>query len=370
MNDPYKILFVDDNMEHISLMQQELLKADVKFISKTIKLKQDFIPTLESYRPHIIISNHHSQNIKGEDVCQLIKQEQENVSFIIVADSLNERELSGYIKEGVDDYVLTSDIKRLPLSLLNTNSKNQTRLEMKSLSNELMRTKAELKFLSENYQSAREEEKLMVSRELHDELGQILTALKIDITLLSKKVIALLREDRNEKIKSDFEHILNAIDNSTHTVRKIAAGLRPDILDKLGIIDAIEWLAEEVNRKHGIKCNLVLPQEVSFRDGHYSITLFRIVQETLTNIVRHAEASEVLVELIIKNESLYLTITDNGKGIAREEMNKTTSLGLIGLRERVHSLQGQFTINGSEKKGTVVSVIIPIGPHLITKEKV
>lgn len=368
MTAPYRLLLVDDNREHVRLLKNELQKVDVTFRFKAIYLKKDFTPTLEEFNPHIIIADYqlafNELNAYG-----LMQQTGRRIPFIAVADDLSEEEVNECYNAGIDDYLLRSDIKRLAFAFANVLNRHLAEQKSHSLKERLKKATDDLKFFSENYEGAREAEKQAISRELHDELGQILTAIKIDINLLSEKVLST-EAKRDPTIKPEFDHILKTIDKSTQSVRKIAAGLRPDILDKLGLIDAVEWLAEETSRRHAIKCKTILPKDIAYSDNeYYSLTLFRIVQETLTNVIRHAEASEILIQLTIKNNNLYLTISDNGKGIRQEKLDKTASLGIIGLRERVHSLNGSFSIIGSENEGTVVSVIIPVDTH-IKEEKV
>lgn len=213
--------------------------------------------------------------------------------------------------------------------------------------------------LAAHLQTIREEERTMISREIHDQLGQELTALKMDIAFLARKI-------EKSKEMPDWEGILEGLrsmseitDQTINSVRRIARELRPDILDKLGLKEAIEWHAEEFTKRTGIKSS------VSFSDTEFHFgqnldtTIYRIIQEALTNVARHSGADSVKLELNVNGKSIDLAIEDNGKGITEEEINNAKSLGLVGIRERAHSVSGQITITGQKNKGTKLNIIIP-----------
>jgi signal transduction histidine kinase len=168
----------------------------------------------------------------------------------------------------------------------------------------------------------------------------------------------VIRELPKEK-KGRGESILGLVDQTIQSVRKIASELRPAVLDALGLVAAVEWAAEEFEGRTGIKCRLDLPQEDLVIDQERATALFRICQETLTNVVRHAGATEVRVRLAKEEGSLTLRIRDNGKGIDAEQLSSSRSLGILGMRERALLLGGELDISGAPGKGTTVRVRIP-----------
>ncbi len=220
---------------------------------------------------------------------------------------------------------------------------------------ELSMANEQLRSLSVYLQNAREDERTMIAREVHDELGQSLTALKIDLSLLTKR----LSPDQ-KPVMEKAESMAQLIETTIQSVKKISTDLRPGILDHLGLTAAIEWQAEEFEKRTGIPCTAVFePEEISL-DRDRTTTVFRIFQETLTNIARHAEATEVSVILREYADKLVLQVKDNGKGISEQHMSDPKSLGLIGIRERVHYWGGGLTIRGIAKKGTTVTVQLPL----------
>jgi signal transduction histidine kinase len=219
---------------------------------------------------------------------------------------------------------------------------------------ELKRSQEQLRDLASHLQSIREEERSQIAREIHDELGQALTALKMDVHWLRHK----LPKDQvllSGKIKS----MSGLIDTTVQSVRRISSELRPKLLDDLGLSAAMEWQANEFMSRAGIECHISSEPEDIILDQARSTAFFRIFQETLTNIARHAQATEVEVMLQEDTEAVELVVRDNGKGITESQIANAKSLGIIGMRERVHSLGGDLKIAGVPKKGTTVEVRIP-----------
>jgi len=212
----------------------------------------------------------------------------------------------------------------------------------------------QLRALAARLQSIREEERRKVAREIHDELGQALTAIKIDLSSL----VCELPADQKQPA-SRTKSILKLVDETIQSVRRISTQLRPGILDDLGLMAAVEWAVEESEARTGIKFRLDLPRDDIVIDPECATALFRILQETLTNVARHANASQVEVQLAQEDGDLLLEVRDNGKGISKEQLWGGKSLGVLGMRERASMLGGEITIIGIPGKGTTVSVRIP-----------
>ena len=227
--------------------------------------------------------------------------------------------------------------------------------ERKKAEKTLSESREQLRNLAAHLQSIREEERALVAREIHDELGQALTALKMDLSWLDKK----LPEEQSPLLKKT-KSMSQLIDSTIQTVQRLSSELRPGLLDDLGLLAAMEWQAEEFQKRTGIACELSLgPQEIDL-DQERSTAIFRIFQETLTNISRHASATKATVNLAEKGAQLELTIKDDGKGITEEKISDPKSLGLIGIQERVHFLGGDIDIKGIRNKGTTVTVSVPL----------
>jgi PAS domain S-box-containing protein len=212
----------------------------------------------------------------------------------------------------------------------------------------------QLRNLASRLQTVREEERKTIAREIHDELGQMLTVLKIQISLIANKV------NGSEIIRAKFDSVENLIDNSIESVQKISSKLRPGLLDELGLIPAIEWQAQDFMEKTGIECECQLPKEEINLDQEKSTALFRIFQESIINTARHANASRIMVQLKEANGTLILEVKDNGKGITQSQVNDPKSLGLLGMKERAIIFGGSVEVKSSMHDGTIVRAIIPL----------
>ena len=227
--------------------------------------------------------------------------------------------------------------------------------ERKQAEEKLKRTSKLLRELATHLQSVREEERTMIAQEIHDELGQVLTVLKIQVALIANKLNA-----DQEPLKQKINSLSNLIDASVESVQKISAKLRPGILDELGLIAAIEWQTEEFEKLTNVKCSLVLPKEELILEKDKSTAIFRIFQEALTNIARHSQASKAKISLLNHQSNIFLEIQDNGKGITQDQIKDYKSLGIHGMEERAMVFGGQVYIEGIADKGTAVKVEIPI----------
>lgn len=226
---------------------------------------------------------------------------------------------------------------------------------------QLRSSREQLRALSAHLQFIREEERSRIAREVHDELGQVLTALKMDISLLNHKLLEssaiLPRKMLYEEIKS----MSKKVDSTIKSVRKIVTELRPEVLDHLGLKSAIEWQAQEFQARSGIDCKLdphMESIEMDDRDGETAI--FRILQEALTNIARHSGATKVEIFLKKQNGEITMEVRDNGRGISEADLTKSRSFGLLGMRERALFLGGDVEVKGSPGFGTSVKVQIPV----------
>ncbi len=217
------------------------------------------------------------------------------------------------------------------------------------------RLRDQLHALANYLQEMREAERTSIAREIHDEFGQALTALKIDLAWLSRRL-----PEGEPALRDKIRSMTGLVDDSIGLVRRIATELRPGLLDDLGLTAAIEWQAEEFNKRTGIDVRLELPVEEPTLDRNLATAIFRIFQETLTNVIRHAGASQVWVTLKSTPQEITLTVRDDGSGIAPEEAISPKSLGLLGMRERASAWGGRLVFEGQPGRGTTVRLTLPI----------
>ena len=231
--------------------------------------------------------------------------------------------------------------------------------QRKQIEETLVRSEEQLKSYAAHLQNIREEERIILAREIHDELGQILVAIKINLGLLSLKASDHFGKNTSAGFTAQLEHLADLVDKTIKTTRRIMTDLRPEVLDVLGIKDALKQQLTKFAERNELKCTFEDKSFVFELDPQQSLTLFRILQESLTNIVKHAKASEVKVKLLQTNDSLQLSITDNGIGFNSQSATKLESYGLIGMKERAFLINGNLSVTSKKNAGTTIKIEIP-----------
>ncbi|CAG0947378.1 partial Signal transduction histidine-protein kinase/phosphatase DegS, partial [Anaerolineae bacterium] len=225
---------------------------------------------------------------------------------------------------------------------------------------ERQRVMVQLRQLGVHLQSAREEERMRVAREIHDEVGQVLTAVKMDLGLLARNLSARGKQATLDSILTEINTTSHLVDESIVKMREIIRELRPEILDHLGLKAAIEWQAQEFQTRMGIACQFISDDEDIPLDLDRSTAVFRILQETLTNVARHAHATRVEIKLEKQGAQLVLQVRDNGQGITENEIANQKSFGILGMRERALVFGGEVDFQGEPGRGTIVRARIPL----------
>lgn len=217
---------------------------------------------------------------------------------------------------------------------------------------ELKQSRRALSELSSHLQTVKERERENIAREIHDELGSLFTAVKMDLSWLADQL------PRNSELMEKARAILALVDRGVETTARISRDLRPALLD-FGIFAAIEWQAQEFQKRMGIPCEFIYANEDIAVDPDQSVALFRIFQETLTNISKHAGATRVRITLAADDKRIHLEVSDNGRGMCGEDLLKPDSFGLRGMTERAHHLGGSVAVTGGPGRGTTVTVTLP-----------
>lgn len=216
----------------------------------------------------------------------------------------------------------------------------------------------QLKELTAHLQHVREEERAALSRELHDELGQQLTAIKMDLSWLNNKV-------ETDQLKSKLQETMNLLHETVSTLRRINSELRPSLLDDLGLFPALEYQANEFSKRYNILCSIDISIDEPEFKKDYDIAIFRIFQETLNNIAKHAKASEINVEVKTEKGRFNLTVVDNGKGFDTNDQRKRRSFGILGMTERAMMMSGSLHVKSSPGKGTTLRLSIPVASSIL-----
>lgn len=242
------------------------------------------------------------------------------------------------------------DTQDRPVSMLGT---LQDITEYRQAVAQLRHSHEELRRLADHLQSVREHERIVIAREIHDEMAQSLAAQKIDMARLRARLA------QDPQLLELADGILDSMEETISVVQRILTELRPSLLDDLGLVAAIEWQVREFRRRTNICCSLKLPETEPELSNRERTTLFRILQEALSNVMRHSNATEVSLELKVDGSWMLMSVADNGKGISDLEVMGSNSFGLIGMRERMHIFGGSVTVRGKEGVGTEVIARIP-----------
>lgn len=218
----------------------------------------------------------------------------------------------------------------------------------------VIKSREELRLLSAHLQNVREDERMNLAREMHDEVGQILTSIKMNLSLMRRQVKDKEKKFQTKELEKEITSMSEMVDHAVVRLRKMITELRPELLDKLGLIPALEWYVEEYEKETKIKSEFKCDFEELLLDHNLELTIFRIIQEALTNVVRHSSAKRVSIKVIKMKDYILVEIIDDGKGITEEELKRKESFGLLGMRERANIVGGKIEIEGVPGKGTTV----------------
>jgi signal transduction histidine kinase len=379
------VLIVDDTPANLGVMVEALESSGYRVV--VAQDGEEGLRRAKLVQPALILLDVMMPDADGFEVCRQLKREPSTrdipVIFMTALADAGDK-LSGFKAGGVDFVTKPLQIDEV-MARVGTHLKlraTQRQLEERnaellqyrdSLEQQVAERTAELsaanRRLQESYallqqlttkrESAREEERKRISREIHDELGQHLTALRMGISTLRMQFAA-----GNPALGERIHELMALADQTIQVVREVAAALRPGALDA-GLIAGVEWLAAEFEKRSGIPCRLELPKIQLDLDEERATALFRIVQESLTNVARHAKATSVLVLLAQEEEDCIVEVRDNGQGFDPTRAQKK-SFGLVGMRERAYMLGGEISIHSDSGTGTSIKARIPI--HNVREE--
>jgi signal transduction histidine kinase len=226
--------------------------------------------------------------------------------------------------------------------------------ERKRSEEEILEINKQLRNLSAHLQNIREEERKRIGREIHDDLGQQLTAIKMDVAWIDKKI-----SEKEIPIKGKLKNIIGLLDGSNQSVRRILNELKPSILDEYGLLDAMEWHAKQFTESTGIRVVFNTPEDAIKLEEAIATCIFRVFQESLTNVARHSAAKKVIISVALMSDRIDVSIADDGKGFEFAAVQHKGSFGLLGMRERVRAVNGIMELNSVVKEGTTVTISIP-----------
>jgi len=355
---------LEDDAADAELTKFALRNGGLHFSLARVESREDYLSEINEHPPELILSDYSLPGFNGQDALNLALERCPDIPFIFVTGTMGEEVAIETLKSGATDYVLKTRLARLIPAVNRALREAEERSQHRRAEEQLRESHRQLRALSVYLQTVREEERTRIAREVHDELGQALTSCKLDLSWIASKLPRDLKP-LLEKARALTSHI----DSTIQTVRRISSELRPGVLDHLGLVAALEWQANEFQNRTGIQCDVSNNLKEMPLDQDLSTTLFRIFQETLTNVIRHAGATRVFVDLTQADERITLEVKDNGRGISRKDVSNGKSMGLLGMRERAALLGGMFRISRLVRgHGTRVCVSFPLRPPPLPHE--
>ena len=355
MDTQLKLLLLEDSPDDAALIQKLLKRSGIDFSAKVASDEAEFLTVLEEDDVDAVLADNALPQYSSLEALKLVKQRNPFVAFILVTGTVSEEFAVNILQLGADDYILKTNLVRLPSAISKAIENKMMQKEKQVAEKEMKELNEQLRNLAAHLQHVREEEQARIAREIHDELGQILTAIKMDISSASRKIT-----DHVDDAKSSLSRALNMVDDTVRTVRRIASELRPGILEDFGLIAALEWQSQEFEKRNDILCDYSCPISKLTVEKNISIGLYRIYQEALTNIARHSEADIVKSSLEKEGDNLVLTIYDNGRGFDPLDVKSKKTLGLLGMKERALIMKGELVIQSMPGRGTTITITIPL----------
>ena len=346
---PINVLFVEDNPLDVRIIREMLANVNAsRFKLTRCESIDEYLKKIKKKLFDVILLDLNLPDSQGYDTFQKVYDNVPNIPIVVLT-GINDNSLGEKaVKNGAQDYLVKGEISKHLLARVLSYS-----ISRKQVEEELKDSQSQLRDLSSHLHSVREDERARLALEIHDNLGQLLTALKMDLYWLNKKI-----PGENKHLHDKVSSMVELTNETINSVKNLAKELRPPLLE-LGISSAIENHAKEFQNHAGIKCSVVIDPENISLNKDLSLAVFRIFQELLTNVARHAKATSVKVGLVTSEGILELKVMDNGVGISKEELNGSQSLGLVGIQERVRQWNGNMDIRGIPNKGTSVTVNIP-----------
>ncbi len=347
-----RVLHLEDSELDHQLTLAHLQRGGLKVSLRRIDSEAEFLAALDDDWD-AIISDYNLPGFSGLVALDLLKAHGLGVPFILVSGEIGEDTAVEAMRNGASDYLLKNNLARLVPALLHAVEATETRRARVRADLELDASRQRLRELAQHLQSSIEQERAAISREIHDDVGGSLTALKFDLAWIARHSDS---EEVLERVTSALETVTLAIESS----KRIMHNLRPAILEQ-GLVAALHWLAARFERRTGIECAIRLPANAPELPGGVALVAYRTAQEALTNISKHAQASRVTVDLSLAGGVLSLEIADNGRGLGADDLAKARSFGIRGLHERAGTVGGWVEL-GSGVGGTTMILSVPLNP--------
>jgi signal transduction histidine kinase len=347
---PLRVLHLEDSELDHELMKAHLQRGGLKVVAKRIDSETAFRAALE--QPwDVVLSDYNLPGFSGLVALDLLKSSGRDVPFILVSGEIGEDTAVEAMRNGASDYLLKNNLTRLVPALLHVIEATETRRARQRADRELGESKQRLRELAQHLQTSIELERASIAREIHDDVGGSLTALKFDLAWVARHSTS---EAVLARVNSALETVTLAIESS----QRIMHNLRPAILEQ-GLVAALQWITQRFEKRTGIGCELRLPPQMPSLPAGVPLVAYRTAQEALTNVTKHAQATRVQIDLSLAGGVLSLEISDNGMGLSQDDLAKVRSFGIRGLHERAGTVGGWVDLS-SGGDGTTLILSVPL----------
>jgi signal transduction histidine kinase len=349
-----RVLHLEDSDLDHQLTLAHMKRGGLDIDAVRIESEAEFRAAIEpGQRWHVILSDYNLPGFSGLAALEILKNSGRMLPFILLSGEIGEDVAVEAMRNGASDYLLKNNLNRLVPAMLHAVEAYQTQLARQRADLELAESKRRVQELAQHLQTSVEGERAAIAREIHDDVGGSLTALKFDLAWIARHSDA---PEVQQRVNSALETVSHAIEAS----QRIMHNLRPAILEQ-GLVAALQWMTSRFEKRNGIVCE--------FRSRHEQIALppgvplvaYRTAQEALTNVSKHAQASHVLIDLSMAGNTLSLEISDNGRGLSQDDLAKARSFGIRGLHERAGTVGGWVDLS-STPAGTTLILSVPLQP--------
>ena len=349
--DTLRLLHLEDSELDHQLVLAHVNRGGLKVQATRIESEAEFVAALR--KPwDAIISDYNLPGFSGLAALELLKASARDLPFLIVSGEIGEETAVEAMRNGASDYLRKSNLSRLVPALTHAVEACETRRARERADHELGESKQRLRELAQHLQASIEQERAAIAREIHDDVGGSLTALKFELAWIA-------RHAESREVISHANSALESVSHAIEASQRIMHNLRPAILEQ-GLVAALQWIAGRFEKRSGVTCVLRTPAQLPAMPVGVPLVAYRVAQEALTNITKHARASRVEIDLSLAGGVLSLEVSDNGVGLSNDALGKARSFGLRGLHERARTVGGWVDLSSGAGKGTTLILSVPM----------
>ncbi|MDD2544910.1 MAG: histidine kinase [Burkholderiaceae bacterium] len=356
---PLRILHLEDSLADHQLASMTLRRAEIPCEFQHVDTLEAFKQIYERKSVDIILADYRLAGFTALDAWQYVLQQPEHPPFVLLSGAIGETAAVDAMRLGISDYLLKDDLARLPHVITRAIEVHDARRERERAVAELAISERRLADLTEHLQSSIEQERAAIAREIHDDIGGALTAVRFDIAWIGRHTGDPAMKDHATAAADMLQHAIGAS-------QRIMMNLRPPILDQ-GLVAAVQWLARSFEGRTSVPTQVHASSEMSQASPEVQLVAYRTAQEALTNIAKYADPQHVRIDLSDSEGVLTLEVSDDGRGIEPSMRNKPKAFGLRGLQERARTVNGWLDISSQPGKGTSVILSVPLSLEEITK---